>query len=187
MDVALREWSAVVEALLRGDQTLLLRKGGLVEGKHGFHLLHPRFLLLPTYLHQHRSAVREPFLPLWDQAAARPGDQQVLIAALGQAELICRAPAEMASLAALGREHIYSDEFLQQRLSYRPDLPLMLVMVRVYRLRKPQWVPLRPSYAGCKSWINLTDDVPVEGLQAVLSDEAFAERSRQVLMACATA
>jgi hypothetical protein len=35
MRVAFKEWAVVVDALLRGEQTVLLRKGGLREGNGG--------------------------------------------------------------------------------------------------------------------------------------------------------
>ncbi len=34
--VAFKEWTVVVDALGRGDQIIILRKGGLSEGRDGF-------------------------------------------------------------------------------------------------------------------------------------------------------
>ncbi|HTA30560.1 MAG TPA: DUF1802 family protein, partial [Candidatus Cybelea sp.] len=57
MRVAFKEWAVVVDALLRGGQIVLLRKGGLREGPGGFKIEHPEFLLFPTLFHQQRQSV----------------------------------------------------------------------------------------------------------------------------------
>ena len=66
-DMALKEWAVAVKALGRGEQTLILRKGGIHRDDRDFRLVHPEFLLFPTYLHQkaelikpgHHEALRE--------------------------------------------------------------------------------------------------------------------------------
>ena len=35
-------------------------------------------------------------------------------------------------------------------------------------------MPMLPQYGGCKSWIDIEQDVSTEGASPVLSDEAFA-------------
>ena len=59
------------------------------------------------------------------------------------------------------------------RRGYRPDLPLYLILVRVYRLAHPCVIPNRPSYAGCKSWVNLTEEIDIGGATPVLDDAAY--------------
>ena len=54
--LALKEWSAVVHALLDGRQTVLLRKGGIHEKR--FAVTASRFLLFPTVAHSHADRVR---------------------------------------------------------------------------------------------------------------------------------
>jgi len=55
--VAFKEWEIVVDALGRGEQIVLLRKGGLHEGREGFRPEYQRFLLFPTLYHQQREIV----------------------------------------------------------------------------------------------------------------------------------
>src|ERR1051325_9649991 len=57
MRIAFKEWAIVVDALGRGDQIIILRKGGISEGRSGFQIEHNRFLLFPTLFHQQRDAV----------------------------------------------------------------------------------------------------------------------------------
>ena len=52
MTYALKEWAIVVDALIRGEQIIVLRKGGISEGPGGFKVDQPEFLLFPTLFHQ---------------------------------------------------------------------------------------------------------------------------------------
>ena len=49
---AFKEWEAIVEALGHGAQIIILRKGGIAEGRAGFKPKHPKFWLFPTGFHQ---------------------------------------------------------------------------------------------------------------------------------------
>ena len=48
MRTAFKEWAVIVDALGRGQQILILRKGGISEGPGGFQVEQPEFLLFPT-------------------------------------------------------------------------------------------------------------------------------------------
>ena len=48
---AFKEWAAVCEALATGRQSLILRKGGIHEGREGFRVEHREFWLFPTHFH----------------------------------------------------------------------------------------------------------------------------------------
>ena len=50
--LAFKEWAAVIQALAHGSQIVVLRKGGIHEGRGGFKTKHESFLLYPTYEHQ---------------------------------------------------------------------------------------------------------------------------------------
>src|SRR6266403_1842575 len=47
-----KEWAAVCEALGRGRQSIILRKGGIAEGRDGFSFKHSEFFLFPTWFHE---------------------------------------------------------------------------------------------------------------------------------------
>ena len=57
MRTAFKEWAIIVDALGRGEQIVILRKGGISEGRGGFQVTQARFLLFPTLFHQQRDAV----------------------------------------------------------------------------------------------------------------------------------
>ena len=49
---ALKEWATIVKALENGKQTIILRKGGILETASGFEIIAKKFLLFPTWEHQ---------------------------------------------------------------------------------------------------------------------------------------
>src|SRR5271166_4708184 len=48
---AFKEWAIVCDSIARGETSLIFRKGGIAEGRDGFHFKHQRFFLFPTYFH----------------------------------------------------------------------------------------------------------------------------------------
>ena len=48
----LKEWATVVKALEQGKQTVILRKGGILETASGFKIESKKFFLFPTWEHQ---------------------------------------------------------------------------------------------------------------------------------------
>lgn len=154
MAAALKEWAVVVEALARGKQIVLLRKGGIAESSRGFELLHRRFLLFPTWEHQQREWVRPEFHGLFD--AVRPVDpDQVEIRYRGEVERIDEAPPDPADFDAAAGPHIWTPEFVRMRYEYRPDLPLYVAFVRAERLESTLRFQQTPAFRGCRSWVDL--------------------------------
>jgi len=58
---ALKEWATVVKALENGNQTVLLRKGGILETVSGFKIESKKFLLFPTFEHQELKHIKPDF------------------------------------------------------------------------------------------------------------------------------
>src|SRR3954463_1301114 len=72
--VGFKEWALVCEALGRGEQSVLLRKGGIAEGRGGFGFRHDEFFLFPTFFHEQLVKVRTPEAKI---PAARPGEIEI--------------------------------------------------------------------------------------------------------------
>ena len=66
---AFKEWAIVVDALGRGEQMFILRKGGIHEGRGGFQMEHSEFLFFPTLFHQQRESVVPAAQTRFDQIA----------------------------------------------------------------------------------------------------------------------
>ncbi|MBI4343685.1 MAG: DUF1802 family protein [Candidatus Omnitrophica bacterium] len=180
MKIALKEWATVIEALGRGEQLLLIRKGGLSEPGGGFEMVSNSFVFYPTFEHQAVNYVRPECRRYFEQASARRAPAgQVRFDLVGAVEAVhqARDPALIERLRAF---HIYGPEFAAQRLKWQPQQPMTLAVVRAFRLASPCTVPALPRYGGCTSWVELEAPVPVEGRQPVLDDAAFAARLKDL-------
>lgn len=175
--VALKEWATVLEAMARGEQLILIRKGGLIEPGSGFELVAPAFVFYPTFEHQAVNYLRVPYRGSFEEASRRrapEGQVRVDFAGVAVSSLESRDPGIIERLSPF---HIYNQEFVSQRLKWQPDQPVTIVVVRVFRLA-PRLLHVLPRYAGCKSWVELEAPVPLDEAQPVLDDAAFQQRVR---------
>ena len=177
MNTALKEWSVIVDALGRGDQLVLLRKGGILDAGGEFSMASERFLLWPTYLHQDTDWLAEPYHDrLAPSLADRPDEPDTYrLDTLAVTEAILEVPSR-AHLDPLAGEHIWSDSYLDMRWNYRPEIPLYLLLLRVYRLPGATLVHETSEQRGCRSWVELERPVDVEGATPVVADDGFVRR-----------
>jgi hypothetical protein len=178
LDVALKEWATVCQALEAGRQVLLLRKGGIYEAAGEFQLEHRQFLLFPTYLHQNAAMLKPQAREGLEPRDAEP--QEVRLSAAGVVTDIVRVGSR-SEVDAVDDEHVWAPPLIDMRFSYRPDNPLYVLLVRAYRLPEPVTVENTPQYAGCKSWVPLGRSIAVGGARPVLSDGEYESRSRRIL------
>jgi hypothetical protein len=173
---AFKEWAIVVDALGRGEQILILRKGGISEGRGGFQVEYPRFLLFPTLFHQQRESV----LP---KAQARFDEIAPLFPAAGTlriefyAEIAeWRRLESLADAERLRGQHVWRDEVIAERFDWGKNKNIFALAVRVFRLPTTVSLPMLLAYGGCKSWIELEEEIDVSQATPVLSDSEFAAR-----------
>jgi hypothetical protein len=173
---AFKEWAIVVDALGRGDQIVILRKGGISEGRGGFQVDHPEFLLFPTLFHQQRDAVLPPAQKRYDAIAPHlPTAEKLRIEFLAKVAEWRRVDA-LADAERLRGQHIWRDEVIADRFEWGRARNIFAISVRVLRLPTVIELPMAPAYAGCKSWIELERDVDVRGATPVLDDKDFAAK-----------
>jgi hypothetical protein len=174
--VAFKEWAVVVDALLRGEQAVIVRKGGLREGPGGFHIEHPEFLLFPTLFHQQRESVTPAAQARYDELAPHfPPPETLRIE--GFARVIeWRRLASLASVWQLRGQHIWRDDVITERFDWGRDKHIYALAVRVFRLDSMVKLPMRPAYGGCKSWVQLAEEVSLAGARPVLAEAAFAAK-----------
>ncbi|GDY19747.1 hypothetical protein LBMAG56_10920 [Verrucomicrobiota bacterium] len=173
MRIAFKEWAVVVDALGRGDQIVILRKGGISEGAGGFQVEHPQFLLFPTLYHQQREHVAAAAQARYDVIAPDlPGPETLRLDFFG----VVVAWRRLDSLAAAERlrgQHIWRDAVIAERFEWGRNRNIFALAVRIHRLpQRLEW-PMRPEFGGCKSWVELTPGVDVTGALPVLDDAAF--------------
>ena len=176
MRTAFKEWATVVDALGRGEQILILRKGGISEGRNGFQLEHSQFLLFPTLFHQQRESVLPDAQQRYDAISLHfPTTQKLRIEFLAKVAAWRRVDA-LPDAERLRGQHIWRDEVIADRFEWGRAKNIFAIAVRVLRLPAVIELPMAPAYGGCKSWIELEGDVDVRGATPVLDDKAFAAK-----------
>ncbi len=171
--MALKEWAVTVRALAQGTQVLLLRKGGIHETDKDFRVIHPEFLLYPTYEHQREDLLKDGYQADLRQVLEEPRqDNQITFTHWAKVEETIQV-SQQDRADDLSPYHIWTNEYAQSRLRWKPMLPLSILLLRVYSLENPFTVPNLPEYSGCTSWVDILDRVSLGRLQPVLSDEEF--------------
>ncbi len=171
---AFKEWAVICRALAEGRQALLLRKGGIAEEGGNFRPEHARFWLFPTYLHQQREGVKPVALPLLE-AVERERPPAGVLRLSHFAEVTGTFFVERLDVAlALDGLHMWSPETVMKRFAYR-EPGLYVLAVRIFRVPQPFDVPLSPAYDGCKTWVELDQDLSIEGAEPVIDSRRYAD------------
>jgi hypothetical protein len=176
MQTAFKEWAIIVDALGRGEQIVILRKGGISEDGGSFEVEHPKFWLYPTLFHQQGESVIDSAKARCEALLATMTDTtQVRIEYF--AEVVDWRKLENAEDAlALRGQHIWRDEVIRERFDWGRQKNIFALAVRVYRLPAPLELPVLASYGGCKSWIDLEPVIDTTKATPVLSDAEFATK-----------
>ena len=178
--IALKEWAVTVRALADGQQILLLRKGGIHEGSQEFRVIHPDFLLYPTFEHQRKDLLREEYRPSLAEILVEPRQEgQLTFTHWARAAEVIEV-SEQSKVDQLAPYHIWTDAYAQARLNWKPMLPLSIMLLRVFQLERPVTVPLLPEYNGCTSWVEVLTRVPLGRLVPVLPEDEFQRRVDEV-------
>ena len=174
---AFKEWHVVVEALAAGEQILLLRKGGIAEGRGGFDPAHARrFWLSPTQFHAQREKTK-PAAAHWFSAPDAGG----MITLKAFAEVAHTSfLADWAAVAALDPFHVWTEAAVREKFDWGRPPGLHALVVRIHRLREPLTVAPTPEMGGCKSWIELPYAFDDYASDPVLADTTWAECRRLI-------
>jgi len=173
---AFKEWAVIVDALGRGEQILILRKGGISEGRDGFKVEQSRFLLFPTLFHQQRDSVLPAAQARFDQIAPGFPPADVLRMEFFAEVLLAKRLDSLTQAQALRGQHVWREEVIAERFEWGRDQGIFALAVRVFRLPRRIEMPMRPKYGGCKSWIELNEDIPTDDARPVLGNAAFEEK-----------
>jgi hypothetical protein len=183
-NVALKEWAVTVAALGRGDQVMMLRKGGIREDGRHFKIEHDGFFLYPTFFHEAETLLKPGSTQLFTEAMREEDDALVTLrvwAEVAEVLEISEAPA----VEALQPFHIFTTEFAAKRAYWKPRHPLNVMLVRCYLLQQPQALPVMPEYAGCKSWVKLIEEYPVGVATPAITDREFDRKVEEIKAALA--
>lgn len=150
-----KEWQVVCDALASRRQTVILRKGGIHEGRAGFSFAHEAFHLFPTRFHAQGDHVREgdiQVLPEW-----QPGD---LVTITHRVEVTSAVTlTDWAEVEALFPLHIYTEKTVRDRFDWEgkgmATGSIHVAHVKVFPLEAPLVFPYATKHGGCRSWVNL--------------------------------
>jgi len=175
-----KEWTLVCDALGRGAQSLIIRKGGIAEGRAGFRFQHEEFLLFPTLFHEQVAKLKlPPETPLPAQRA--DGQHEVQLKARVE---WTRDVADLEAVRRLAPFHCWQDSEIEKRFRYEEEKGkpgVSVAFVRISRLSEPFVFPDAPKYGGCRSWIQLPDVPEGLTLTTVLEDTRHQEREAEIL------
>jgi hypothetical protein len=174
-----KEWTLVCEALGRGVQSMIIRKGGIAEGRAGFRFQHEEFLLFPTLFHEQVAKLKlPPETPLPSPRA--DGQHEITLRARVE---WTRDVADLEVVRRLAPFHLWQDSEIEKRFRYEEEKGkpgVSVALVRIERLSAPLVFPDSPKYGGCRSWIQLPE-LP-EGVTSapVMEEKAHREREREI-------
>ena len=170
MSVVFKEWAVVCEAIGSGRQSIMLRKGGIAEGRDGFAFKHREFFLFPTWFHEQ---LEKTTLPVGTTLPPQlEGEIEIRYAvALEWSRLV----TDTARLPALKEFHILHDSVIDERFRYDETLGIHVAFVRGFRLELPRRLPMQKNFGGCRSWLDLPD-LGDTRLVPVLTDEEHSAR-----------
>lgn len=160
MEIALKEWQVVNDAILENKQSVLIRKGGILDSIDEFPPDKKEFFIFPTYEHQKKEYVKQEFHYLFKMpsfvihsASDKPNVKIKinLLCTLKQ----CIQITDKKQLEEIYPFVIYTMEFLEMRFNYRPNEPLNILVIEPHKLEAEKLVEYTEYLRGCKSWITL--------------------------------
>ena len=178
--IGFKEWAVVCEALGRGRQSILVRKGGIAEGRDGFSFKHSEFFLFPTWFHEQPAKVRATDIPMPAEAVG-----MIEIRYWVRLEFTC-VVTSWAAAEMIEPMHILRSEVVRERFDYEEAPGLHIAFVRACRVR-PVWTfPAEKRFGGCRSWVDLPTPPSEIEIEPVLTDAEHKSRREQFLVALQT-
>ena len=154
---ALKEWATIVKALENGKQTIILRKGGILETASGFEIIAKKFLLFPTWEHQEIKHVKPEYHNLLNQTLDnKPKEGYNTITSIAEV-LDHKDISSNKIIDDLSPFHVWSDEYIKERINWMPEKPLKAIFLKVHTFPQIE-IPLQSDFEGCKSWIELNSN-----------------------------
>lgn len=156
--VAFKEWQLISDALAGGEQSVILRKGGISEGKAGFQWIHGRFFLFPSLFHEQARQVKP------DQAGR---ERTIPATSAGEGEVAFSVYIETIQtgrltsweeVTRLAPYHIWNEDIIRERFAWGEEPGISYAVVKAFPLADPWILADRKTFGGCRSWFGLPDE-----------------------------
>lgn len=176
---ALKEWAVAVDALEQGKTIMLLRKGGIKEEGNRFQVAHDEVLLYPTYEHQQPNLLKAEYAAQVEPVSSGWHPETVRIGSWAKITDVLQVTQE-STVAALLPYHIWNEQFVSDRLKWKPRQPLYLLLLRTYKLSSVVEMPYSSEYGGCRSWIDLVEPISLADIVPVLDEAEYAKQTAPI-------
>ena len=176
---ALKEWAIALEALEQGKTIMLLRKGGIKESKGRFQVPRDRILLYPTYEHQQPALLKPEYQSRVTPVPSGWHPQQVTISSWAEITDVLPVSKEN-TVKALLPFHIWNEQFIGDRLKWKPHQPIYILLLRTYKLLTSQIIDYRPQYGGCTSWLDLDSAINIDNTQPILTEDIYNQLATEI-------
>ncbi len=174
--MAFKEWSLVCAALASGRQSVILRKGGIAEGRAGFSWQHREFALFPTHFHEQSKHLLSR--DEQDAVPAESAEHTISLTAMLEMSVVL---TDWEQILALAPFHFWTEETVRARFDYTGDRALSVGVLRVSRLQQPYSFPDAPGYGGCRSWVKIPEAPPQGAAIPVLDDATHARQMADLM------
>lgn len=161
MALAFKEWSYIVDALGKGKQSIIIRKGGISEEGGDFEVKGKKFFLFPTLFHQAKEMIKPDWLPELDGDQFHDANNHVQVKFYAEI-LETRIIKDFSILEKLNAHHAWKKEVVEERFN-RWEKSAHLLILQIYRLHTDFKLELLPQYGGCKSWIEIDEKSDFSG------------------------
>lgn len=176
---ALKEWNIAINALEKGKTIVLLRKGGVREQGGHFTVAYKQVLLYPTFEHQQPDLLKPEYATQVQVVDSGWHPEKIKISSFAEITHILPVSDE-SILNKLFFYHIWNEKFVSDRLKWKPQQPLYILLLRTYKLSQNCEIFYRREYRGCRSWIELTPPISITNSIPVFTDDNYQNLSAEI-------
>lgn len=175
---ALKEWNIAIQALELGETIMLLRKGGIREQNGKFKVEQEKILLYPTFEHQKPTLLKSEYADQVQPVSSGWHPETVKISSFAEITHILswNSSQDESLIDLLMPFHIWNETFVRDRIQFKPQQPLYILLLRTYKLSQIYEISYHPNYGGCRSWIELQEPILWENMVPVLTQEDYEQK-----------
>ena len=191
--IAFKEWASIVAVLGKGEQILILRKGGIHEKGKKFDVAHQEFFLFPTFEHQNPEDLKPEGSEILKKILAgrgevsspRRGNPAPTTENTVPIQYYCTVENSFwitneNVLQQLDPFHIWSEACLKSRFDWGDQKGIFGIVVRTYCFPEPLFLENLKHYGGCRSWVELEKFIPTGQLKPVLPENVFQSQKNLI-------
>ena len=170
--LALKEWHTIISAVCHDRaQTVLFRKGGILDTRFASNLHQDLTYFFPTSFHTNPGMLK----PDWASRVEIQDVRSLKAIPVDSAFRITGAwhCTEPRIGEILDDFHVYGPTFLETRLGYRKQEPLCVLEVEPFRLCEPLMLENTEGLWGCFSWIDLAQVYPTQEFPPISTSLRF--------------